>query len=45
MLDKYYKEYDIKYNKLMPPEYNDNKNKMTYAMFLAENGIIPSDEW
>ena len=44
-IDEYYKQYDIDYNDLINPEYNDNKDKMTYAMFLANKGIIPSKEW
>ena len=45
MLDNYYKQYNIKYNKLISPEYNDNWNKETYSMYLAKNSIIPPKEW
>ena len=40
-LDEYYNIYDIKYNRLITSEFNDNKDKVTYAIYLSSKGIIP----
>ena len=44
-LDEYYNIYDIKYNRLITPDFNDNKDKVTYAIYLSSKGIVPNKEW
>ena len=34
-LDKYYEKYNIDYKIIITPEFNENKDKMTFAMYLA----------
>ena len=38
----YYEKYNIDYKTIITPEYNNNCENMTYAMFLASKGIISS---
>ena len=45
MLDKYYEKYNINYCELILPKYNDNKDKITFAIYLMQNDIIPPKEW